>query len=141
MGSSKDPEQGVVEGQPAYYGTFQGQPNYPQPVPPSEAPYYPTVDRSYNYQSVDGPQSSISEGRPMLGGEYYQPEGKLPFCNLGFGWFLFILGFFSVIPWYIGTIIYFCLAHDYRERSGLMACCIAAIITAILGGSKAGGRW
>ncbi|CAM6100025.1 unnamed protein product [Calypogeia fissa] len=144
MGSSKDPEQGdVVEGQPvgAYYGTFQGQPGYPQPVPPSEAPYYAPADQNYSYQSVQGIHSRISEGRPLLGGEHYQREEKLPFCNLGFGWFLFILGFFSVIPWYIGTIIFFCLAHDSRERTGLMACAIAALIVLLLGGSKAGGGW
>lgn len=142
MGSSKDPEQGdVVEGQPAYYGTFQGHPSYPQPVPPSEAPYYAPADRNYHYQSVQGIHSRASEGRPLLGGEHYQREEKLPFCNLGFGWLLFILGFISVIPWYVGTIIYFCFSHDTRERTGLMACAIAALLVLLLGGSKAGGGW
>jgi hypothetical protein len=36
------------------------------------------------------------------------------------------LGFvFIGVPWYVGTFIFCCLTHDYRERSGLAACAIA----------------
>jgi hypothetical protein len=96
----------------------------------------------------------VAEGVPLSGNySYYQgdhherhhrrrcchhrqdPNG-LPFCGLGYGWFLFLLGFVLIgVPWYVGTFIFCCLTHDYRERSGLAACAIAAIVVLLLGGS------
>jgi hypothetical protein len=36
------------------------------------------------------------------------------------------MGFFiAVFPWVIGAGIFLFLKHDYRERTGLMACAIA----------------
>ncbi len=36
------------------------------------------------------------------------------------------MGFVLIgVPWYVGTFIFCCLTHDYRERSGLAACAIA----------------
>ncbi|XP_057508083.1 60S ribosomal protein L18a-like protein [Actinidia eriantha] len=114
------------------YGTFQGVANYPaqpvigfpQPVPPpgatdSSAQYY-----AHGYQAVPG--YAVAEGRPVR-------EGRLPCCGIGFGWFLFIIGFFlAAIPWYVGAIILLCVRSvDYREKPGYIACTIAAVLAAI----------
>ncbi|KAG6549074.1 hypothetical protein Mapa_009517 [Marchantia paleacea] len=136
----QQPHYPAVDQSPAYYGTFHGQPGFPQPVPPSQAPHYPQGDSSYIYQAR-GVHGRVVEGKPLLGGEHFQRTEPLPFCGLGFGWFLFIFGFFCVIPWYIGTAIFFCLAHDQRERTGLLACAIAALLCLLAGGSKVSDMW
>nr|XP_010916061.1 60S ribosomal protein L18a-like protein [Elaeis guineensis] len=120
------------------YGTFQGAPNYPQPPamgfpqpapppgvtgspppPTSGMPYY-----SQGYQAVPG-YAPVVEGRPLR-------EPRLPCCGCGIGWFLFIIGFFlAAIPWYVGAFLLLCARIDYREKPGLVACTIAAIIAAI----------
>ena len=133
-----------------YYGTFQGVANYqapppphsppvigfPQPIPPagvSGAPphYYP-----HGYQAVQG--YAVAEGRPLR-------EHRLRCCGLGLGWSLFIVGFFlGAIPWYIGAFILLCVRVDYREKPGLVACTLAAIIAMIavtLGVTKATHSW
>ncbi|XP_020571038.1 60S ribosomal protein L18a-like protein [Phalaenopsis equestris] len=57
---------------------------------------------------------------------------RLPCCGLGFGWFLFIIGFFlAAIPWYVGAFIIIFVGVDYREKPGYIACSIAAAIAAI----------
>ncbi|KAL2633674.1 hypothetical protein R1flu_005153 [Riccia fluitans] len=135
------PHYPTVDQSPAYYGTFQGQEGYPQPVPPSQAPHYAQAgSEGYVYPPQSTARGSVQErlaqGRPLLGGEHFLRLEPLPFCGLGFGWFLFILGFICVIPWYIGVLIYFCLAHDTREKSGLLACTIAAILFLLAGGTS-----
>jgi hypothetical protein len=41
----------------------------------------------------------------------------------------FILGFFGLsVPWYVGAFIFLFQNHDYRERCGLKACTISAIV-------------
>ncbi|OVA05910.1 Ribosomal protein L18a [Macleaya cordata] len=117
---------------PPHYGTFQGVPpsypqpsiGFPQPVPPpgvtaaSAPPYY-----SQGYQAVPG--YAVAEGRPLH-------EHRLPCCGCGIGWFLFIIGFFlAAIPWYVGAFILLCVRIDYREKPGLIACTIAAVLAAI----------
>jgi hypothetical protein len=45
------------------------------------------------------------------------------------------LGFFiAVFPWYIGAGIFLFVKHDARERTGLMACAIAAFVLVFVGG-------
>ncbi|XP_019170366.1 PREDICTED: 60S ribosomal protein L18a-like protein [Ipomoea nil] len=133
-----------------YYGTFQGVANYqapppqqsapvigfPQPIPPagvSGAPphYYP-----HGYQTVQG--YAVVEGRPLR-------EHRLPCCGMGLGWFLFIVGFFlGAIPWYIGAFLLLCIRMDYREKPGLIACTLAAILAMVavtLGVTKATHSW
>ncbi|BBN06770.1 hypothetical protein MPTK1_3g23780 [Marchantia polymorpha subsp. ruderalis] len=131
----------AVDQSPAYYGTFHDQPGFPQPVPPSQAPHYAQGDSSYMYDQARGIHGRIVEGKPLLSGEHFHSSDPLPFCGLGFGWFLFIFGFFCVIPWYIGTAIFFCLKSDPREHTGLLACAIAALICLLAGGSKFGDVW
>jgi len=107
------------------YGTFQGM---PQPVPPSQAPYYNQAGYS---QSVPGYPIEENPNRRTYDSD------PLPFCGLGFGWFLFILGFFiASVPWYVGAFIFFCLSYDHRESTGLTACAIAALVFMIFGGSQ-----
>lgn len=117
---------------PHYYGTFQGNPGYPQPARPGFP--YPGRGPQYGYQTVPGypVYEVISAER--------QPE-RLPCCGIGIGWFLFIIGWFlASIPWYVGAIILLCTRHDPRERVGLVCCTIAAVlslIAAIVSGTTA----
>lgn len=132
---------------PYYYGTFQGVINsqyppppqpvigFPQPMPPPGVPgnahYY-----SHGYQTVPG--YAVPHGRPYL-------EHRLPCCGIGLGWFLFIFGFFfGAIPWYIGAFVLLCVRVDYREKPGLIACTLAAMLAMIaimLGVTKVTHGW
>ncbi|XP_058210265.1 large ribosomal subunit protein eL20z-like isoform X2 [Rhododendron vialii] len=124
-------QQQQPEQPPPQYGTFQGVQNFPpqpvigfpQPVAPpgsAEPPQY----YAQGYQAVPG--YAVAEGRPVR-------ERRLPCCGIGFGWFLFIVGFFlAAIPWYVGAIILLCVRSvDYREKPGYIACTVAAILAAI----------
>uniref|UniRef100_A0A7N0RB83 60S ribosomal protein L18a-like protein n=1 Tax=Kalanchoe fedtschenkoi TaxID=63787 RepID=A0A7N0RB83_KALFE len=112
------------------YGTFQGATvGFPHPVPPPGAadPSAPPPPDYYAraYQAVPG--YAVAEGRPVN-------EHRLPCCGLGFGWFLFIIGFvIAAIPWYLGALLLICTRHrmDYREKPGYIACTIAAILATI----------
>ncbi|KAH7426645.1 hypothetical protein KP509_10G010000 [Ceratopteris richardii] len=115
---------------PPYYGTFEGNPHYPQPAPPG----YPTpAPPQFGRQSVPG--YPIIEPRP----EAELP--RLPCCGLGIGWCLFISGWFlASVPWYAGAIMLMCTRPDPREKVGLICCTIAAVlslIAAIVGGTSA----
>ncbi|KAF5477411.1 hypothetical protein F2P56_004051 [Juglans regia] len=136
------------------YGTFQGVPNYPPPPPPppviglpqpapppgafqpSAPPSYPPQYYAHGYQSVPG--YAVAEGTPVR-------ERRLPCCGIGFGWFLFIIGFFlAAIPWYVGALVLLCSRIDYREKPGYIACTVAAILAAlavILGITKGADDW
>ncbi|EYU33349.1 hypothetical protein ABFS82_13G085100 [Erythranthe guttata] len=120
-----------------YYGTFQGVANYqpqppppshlvmgiPQPVPPPAFSGPPPMYYPPGFQAL--PTYTIVEGRPYR-------EERLPCCGVGLGWFLFIVGFFmGAIPWYIGAFLLLCARLDYREKPGLVACSIAAILAAL----------
>uniref|UniRef100_A0A2P2IM72 60S ribosomal protein L18a-like protein n=1 Tax=Rhizophora mucronata TaxID=61149 RepID=A0A2P2IM72_RHIMU len=136
-----------------YYGTFQGVANYyppapqpppqpvvgfPQPVAPNHgflAPPYQYY--AHGYQSI-ATGYAVCEGRPPR-------ERRIPFCGMGMGWFLFIIGFIlGGIPWYIGTFILLCIRVDYREKPGYVACAIATVLALIaltLGATKGSYRW
>uniref|UniRef100_A0A7C8Z180 60S ribosomal protein L18a-like protein n=1 Tax=Opuntia streptacantha TaxID=393608 RepID=A0A7C8Z180_OPUST len=115
-----------------YYGTFQGIPSYTQPPPqpvvgfPQPAPSPGTTPPYYyahGYQAI--PVYAVAEGMPLR-------EPRLPCCGVGIGWFLFIAGFFlAAIPWYVGALILLCVRVDYREKPGLVACMIAAVLAVI----------
>ncbi|XP_024402912.1 large ribosomal subunit protein eL20z [Physcomitrium patens] len=140
----------------ATYGTFDGSQSFPQ----SSAPLLPGT-----FGSGGHVQYPVVPGYPVLenypgsgqGSGCYQPaqypvpqpvqtcyyechevichQRALPFCGLGFGWFLFIMGFFiAVFPWYIGAVIFLFVRHDARERTGLLACTIAALVLLFVGG-------
>ncbi|KAI3525250.1 hypothetical protein L1887_03925 [Cichorium endivia] len=113
---------------PHEYGTFQEVHyypppppviGYPQPVPSPVASCGPSVKpHVHGYQAV--PVSAVAEGIPVS-------ERRLPFCGIGIGWFLFIVGFFlAAIPWYVGAFM-LCSRSNKRKQSGCLACLIAAI--------------
>ncbi|XP_073302132.1 large ribosomal subunit protein eL20z-like [Primulina huaijiensis] len=131
-----------------YYGTFQGVANYPppppsqqvigfpQPMPPPGFSCPPPQHCHHGYQTVPG--YAVVTGRPFR-------EERLPCCGIGVGWFLFISGFFlGAIPWYIGAFLLICVRLDYREKAGLVACTLAAILASIavtLGVTRASHSW
>ncbi|VAI89308.1 unnamed protein product [Triticum turgidum subsp. durum] len=105
-----------------HYGTFSP----PAPPPPVAAAAY---DPSLKGRSAQGvvafpctiQQQVFVEGLPVL-------EPRLPFCGVGVGWALFLLGFFlAAIPWYIGAFLLFFVALDHREKPGLIVCTVAFV--------------
>nr|GMC74931.1 60S ribosomal protein L18a-like protein [Ipomoea batatas] len=118
---------------PPQYGTFQGVANYPpqpvvgfpQPTAPPGATGAPAEYYSHGYQAVPG--YAVVEGTPVA-----VRQRRLPCCGCGFGWFLFIIGFFiAAIPWYIAAFIMLCARVDPREKPGYIACTIAAVLATI----------
>ncbi|KMS98251.1 hypothetical protein BVRB_4g094000 [Beta vulgaris subsp. vulgaris] len=112
-----------------HYGTFQGVPSspamgFPQPAPPPGSMDPPPEYYSRGYQAVPG--YVVAEGRPMS-------EHRLPCCGIGYGWLLFIMGFFLAgFPWYFAAIILiFCGNVDQREKPAYILCTIAAVLAAI----------
>ncbi|KAG0556865.1 hypothetical protein KC19_11G085000 [Ceratodon purpureus] len=136
------------------YGTFEGQQGFAQSSAPSTlagtyssgsqqfasypVPGYPVLENypgiqqgSGSYQVAHGPGPGVQTFNHHYEVIFHRP---LPFCGLGFGWFLFITGFFfAVFPWVIGAGIFLFLKHDYRERTGLMACTIATLVFLFVG--------
>ncbi|KAL9236500.1 hypothetical protein vseg_011163 [Gypsophila vaccaria] len=105
--------------QPPAYGTFQG---IPQPAPPPGSMDPPPEFYSRGYQAI-----TVADGIPMRAYE------RLPCCGLGFGWFLFIIGFLLAgIPWYAAAIILICCRNvDPREKPGYVCCTIASVLAII----------
>ncbi|KAL9232492.1 hypothetical protein vseg_007600 [Gypsophila vaccaria] len=114
-----------------HYGTFEdvlpSSPSigFPQPMLPNR--YY-----DHAYQAVPG--YVVADGTPV--GAHH----RLPCCGLGYGWFLFIIGFFMAgVPWYAAAIIFLCCRNAYvdpREKPAYVCCMIFAvlgIITTIFG--------
>ncbi|KAF8401036.1 hypothetical protein HHK36_014339 [Tetracentron sinense] len=64
-------------------------------------------------------------------GMYDKP---LPCFGCGIGWFSFLLGFVFPLMWYYATILYFgnYYRKDPRERAGLAASAIAALICTVV---------
>ncbi|CAA7404746.1 unnamed protein product [Spirodela intermedia] len=60
-------------------------------------------------------------------------DKPLPCFGCGIGWFSFLLGFAIPLMWYYATILYFSnyYRRDPRERSGLAASAIAALVFSI----------
>ncbi|BBN19105.1 hypothetical protein MPTK1_8g07890 [Marchantia polymorpha subsp. ruderalis] len=54
-------------------------------------------------------------------------------CGCGIGWCSFIFGFLCPLFWYYGTFLFFAehYRHDPRERPGLAACAIAALVCTV----------
>lgn len=73
----------------------------------------------------DGKQAYSSDGI------FDQP---LPCFGCGIGWFSFLLGIVFPFAWFFGTILYFTNYYrsDPRERAGLAACAVAALICTIV---------
>ncbi|XXG42451.1 hypothetical protein AAC387_Pa01g2731 [Persea americana] len=72
----------------------------------------------------------IRDVEEFQGGLYDKP---LPCFGCGIGWFSFLLGFVFPLMWCYGTILYFgnYYRKDPRERAGLAASAIAALICSV----------
>ncbi|XP_072966106.1 large ribosomal subunit protein eL20z-like [Typha angustifolia] len=114
------------------YGTFAPPPPQPSAPRPPQTPipcnYDPQQPPNYlaipvGYQSPPFP--ALVEGVPVS-------EPAMPVCGIGIGWALFLSGFFiAAIPWYVGAFLLLFVALDYREKPGLVACTVAAILALI----------
>ncbi|XP_074571994.1 large ribosomal subunit protein eL20z-like [Curcuma longa] len=118
------------------YGTFLPQQQVPLPTAPpfpnptkSSLQYQPPPQPAVGYHAIpvgypSQPYSAVVDGIPMNARVL-----PLPFCGIGVGWALFVAGFFlASIPWYVGAFILLFVAQDYREKPGLIACSIAAVL-------------
>ncbi|CAN8270174.1 unnamed protein product [Cochlearia groenlandica] len=93
--------------------------NYPPPTQPPPTTAYPQPAQPY------------VSGYAIDGGRLEREHDRLPCCGIGFGWLLFILGFFlGAIPWYIGFFLLL-FYRDRRERPGCIACTIGAVLATI----------
>ncbi|KAL9463748.1 hypothetical protein AB3S75_001534 [Citrus x aurantiifolia] len=79
------------------------------------------------------------KGKYVHIGDAEEPElgiydKPLPCFGCGIGWFSFLLGFVCPLMWYYATILYFGNYYhkDPRERSGLAASAIAALICTVV---------
>ncbi|KAG7600563.1 hypothetical protein ISN44_As06g046520 [Arabidopsis suecica] len=72
----------------------------------------------------------IRDGEDSELGHFYKP---LPCFGCGIGWFSFLLGFVFPFAWYVATFLYLTnyYRRDPRERSGLAASAIAALIFSV----------
>ncbi|XP_008808927.2 60S ribosomal protein L18a-like protein isoform X1 [Phoenix dactylifera] len=61
-------------------------------------------------------------------------DKPLPCCGCGIGWCSLLLGFVCPLIWYCAAILYLCSYYhrDPRERSGLAANAIAALVCTIV---------
>ncbi|KAK4837379.1 hypothetical protein QYF36_005006 [Acer negundo] len=94
------------------------------------------MDRKVSSDIVDHKKGEYvrirdAEEDPQLG-MYDKP---LRCFGCGIGWFSLLLGFVCPLMWYYATILYFGNYYhkDPRERSGLAASAIAALICTIAG--------
>ncbi|CAM6022836.1 unnamed protein product [Sphagnum balticum] len=82
------------------------------------------------YQALLGNQDYESDAAaaPYIG--IY--DHRLPCCGCGFGWCSFLIGFVVPLFWYYGTYLFYTERyHDPRERPGLAACAIAALVLTV----------
>ncbi|CAO2161762.1 unnamed protein product [Urochloa humidicola] len=118
------------------YGTFQGPPSYPPPRPPPLGFPQPVAPAAHHrYHSAAAPARDYEAA--------VRSHDRLPCCGIGFGWFLFIIGFFlGAIPWYVGAILLCCSRVDHREKPGYVACTLAAVLAtiALIIGATAGAH-
>ncbi|KAH8946579.1 hypothetical protein BDL97_12G103200 [Sphagnum fallax] len=80
---------------------------------------YQALLRSRDYESDAAPYVGIYDHR-------------LPCCGCGIGWCSFLIGFIFPLLWYYGTYLFYTECyHDPRERPGLAACAIAALVLTV----------
>ncbi|KAK3220442.1 hypothetical protein Dsin_014412 [Dipteronia sinensis] len=93
------------------------------------------MDRKVSSDIVDhkkGEYVRIRDAEDPQLGMYDKP---LRCFGCGIGWFSLLLGFVCPLMWYYATILYFGNYYhkDPRERSGLAASAIAALMCTIVG--------
>jgi len=121
-------------------GTF---PPPSQPPPVGGAAYHASSQIGFGSQGVVAFPGTVQQQIFVEGVPVQEPT--LPFCGIGIGWFLFLLGFFlAAIPWYAGAFLLFFVALDHREKPGLIACTIVgifALVPLILNGIRMHPFW
>ncbi|KAH8959997.1 hypothetical protein BDL97_06G107100 [Sphagnum fallax] len=124
----RQPQQASGPGDSYYAGGGGG--GWQQGYPVAPANPLIVVDAIPLGGDYDTPQGGKGGTRPKEGCCHCRKDpNSLSYCGLGYGWFLFILGFFCLsVPWYVGAFIFLFQNHDYRERCGLKACTISAIV-------------
>ncbi|KAK3132569.1 hypothetical protein QOZ80_6AG0524620 [Eleusine coracana subsp. coracana] len=124
-----------------HYGTFSPPP--PSQLLPVVGAVYNASPTGFSSQGVAAFASTVQQQVCVDGVPIREPP--LPFCGIGIGWILFLLGFFlAAIPWYTGAFLLFFVALDHREKAGLIACTIAgifALIPFILNGIRMHPFW
>ncbi|XP_043720289.1 60S ribosomal protein L18a-like protein isoform X3 [Telopea speciosissima] len=82
---------------------------------------------------LDDAKGKYSLLRDTEDGQFGMYDKPLPCFGCGIGWFSFLLGFVFPLLWYYATILYFgnYYRKDPRERAGLAASAIAALICSI----------
>ncbi|XP_020581778.1 60S ribosomal protein L18a-like protein [Phalaenopsis equestris] len=71
------------------------------------------------------PSAIVAEGIPVR-------ERRLPCGGIGIGWVLFLSGFLlAAVPWYAGALIFLIGALYKREKPGLVACTVAAVLATV----------
>ncbi|KQK07180.1 60S ribosomal protein L18a-like protein [Brachypodium distachyon] len=112
-----------------HYGTFSPP---PPPPPVAAAAAYRASVTGCGAQGVVAFPCNVQQQQQIFVEGLPVREPRLPFCGVGIGWTLFLLGFFiAAIPWYIGAFILFFVALDHREKPGLIACTIAGIFALV----------
>ncbi|XVF27005.1 hypothetical protein REPUB_Repub14bG0069500 [Reevesia pubescens] len=91
------------------------------------------MDQKHSSEAVEhrnGKYARIRDAEEPQLGMYDKP---LPCFGCGIGWFSLLLGFVFPLMWYYATILYFgnYYQKDPRERAGLAASAIAALICTI----------
>ncbi|XP_030530086.1 uncharacterized protein LOC115740672 isoform X2 [Rhodamnia argentea] len=78
-----------------------------------------------------GKYTLIRDAEDSQLGIYDKP---LPCFGCGIGWFSFLLGFAFPVMWYYAAFLYFgnCYRKDPRERAGLGASAIAAMVCSVV---------
>ncbi|TVU23198.1 hypothetical protein EJB05_30233 [Eragrostis curvula] len=141
MGGGEESDKAAAGG--GDYGTFQGPPSYPPPRPPPIGFPQPVPPPGLSSARQRAAYQAIPSAQDYEAGVRGNSHDRLPCCGIGFGWFLFILGFFlGAIPWYVGAFLLWCSRVDYREKPGYVACTIAAVLTtiAVIIGATAGAH-
>ncbi|XP_042420752.1 60S ribosomal protein L18a-like protein [Zingiber officinale] len=86
--------------------------------------------KSHDYTDRGGDYNLLGDENPQL----TKFDKRLPCFGCGIGWSCLLLGCLCPLIWYCAAILYLCKYYDKdpRERSGLAACAIAALVCTIL---------
>ncbi|XP_039036549.1 uncharacterized protein LOC120173437 isoform X3 [Hibiscus syriacus] len=87
--------------------------------------------RYYSLFKGKGKYTLIKDVEDFQTGVFDKP---LPCFGCGIGWFSFLVGFLCPLMWYYATFIYFGNHYrkDPRERAGLAASAIAAMVCSVV---------
>ncbi|XP_043705905.1 uncharacterized protein LOC122655695 isoform X1 [Telopea speciosissima] len=93
-----------------------------------------SVVKGLSTEVLDDAKGKYTLLRDAEVGQLGMYDKPLPCFGCGIGWFSFLLGFAFPLMWYYATILYFgnYYRKDPRERAGLAASAIAALVCSIV---------